>query len=89
MMNWGINKAKEMGVEMWLDATIYGMPLYKKHGFMSVVENSLVPESSNADEEWKKLEQELSPMSMTVMWRPASGPYEEGRTVPPWSSLAE
>jgi hypothetical protein len=87
IMNWGINKAKEMGVEMWLDATIYGVPLYKKHGFMPVIEISLVPKSDDTDDEWKKLERELGPMSLTVMWRPASGPYEEGKTVLPWGSL--
>ncbi|CAG8980476.1 hypothetical protein HYALB_00013597 [Hymenoscyphus albidus] len=30
ILDWGIKKAQEMGVEMWLDATIYGIPLYKK-----------------------------------------------------------
>ncbi|KUJ19902.1 uncharacterized protein LY89DRAFT_772535 [Mollisia scopiformis] len=35
VMDWGIKKADEMGVEMWLDATIYSLPFYEKHGFKS------------------------------------------------------
>ncbi|TVY18265.1 hypothetical protein LARI1_G005073 [Lachnellula arida] len=83
IMDWGTKKAKEMGVEMWLDATIYGIPLYKKHGFVVVSENSLDPKSDKPNEEWKKIEEELTPMTMWPMWRPASGPYEEGKSVVP------
>jgi GNAT superfamily N-acetyltransferase len=86
IMNWGIQRAKEMGVEMWIDATIHGIPLYKKHGFVVVNENSLEPKPDNPDAEWKKLENELLPITMWQMWRPASGPYEEGKTVFPWAT---
>ena len=85
-MNWGIQRAKEMGVEMWIDATIHGIPLYKKHGFVVVNETSLDPKPDKADDEWKKLENELLPITMWQMWRPASGPYEEGKTVFPWAT---
>ncbi|EHK96447.1 hypothetical protein M7I_7841 [Glarea lozoyensis 74030] len=85
IMNWGITKAQEMGVEMWLDATPYGVPLYKKYGFVTVIENPLNPKKDDPDDEWKQLDQELGPLSMTVMWRPASGLYEEGKTVFPWN----
>lgn len=85
IMDWGINKAKDMGVEMWLDATVYGVPLYKKHGFVVVNENSLSPEGTGAvSEEWKKIDKELSPMTMWQMWRPAEGPFQEGVTNKPW-----
>ncbi|KAI9645891.1 hypothetical protein NHQ30_005328 [Ciborinia camelliae] len=70
MMEWGKQKADEMGVEMWLDATVYGVPVYKKHGFSVVNENNLVPEPvGEPDEEWKKIEKELGPMSMWQMVR--------------------
>jgi len=86
ILDWGIQKAKEMGVEMWLDATIFGIPLYKKHGFVVVNEASLDPKNDKPDDEWKKLEGELVPMTMWQMWRPASGPYEEHKTVFPWAT---
>ncbi|KAM3071211.1 hypothetical protein ACMFMF_007682 [Clarireedia jacksonii] len=85
ILDWGINKAKDMGVEMWLDATVYGVPLYKKHGFVVVNENSLSPEATGeVSEEWKKIDKELSPMIMWQMWRPAEGPFQEGVTKKPW-----
>jgi len=84
-MEWGIQKAMEMGVEMWLDATIYGIPLYKKHGFVVVNENSLNPKTDEPDMGWKKVEKELGFMTMWQMWRPASGPYQVGISVFPWT----
>lgn len=70
IMKWGIEKAKEMGVEIWLDATVYGVPLYKKHGFAVVNENNLVPEPiDEPDEEWTKIATSLGPMTMWQMVR--------------------
>lgn len=70
IMKWGIEKAKEMGVEIWLDATAYGVPLYKKHGFAVVNENNLVPEPIyEPDEEWTKIATSLGPMTMWQMVR--------------------
>lgn len=77
-----------MGVEMWLDATIYGIPLYKKHGFVVVNENNLKPnaEGEKHDEEWEKLDRELDPMVLWQMWRPVDGKYVEGVTQKPWET---
>lgn len=87
-MEWGIKKAAEMNVEMWLDATIYGIPLYQKHGFVLVNENNLKPEYEGKipDEEWKKIETELVPMTLWQMWRPVDGQYVEGITKKPWEN---
>lgn len=79
MMKWGKRKADEMGVEMWLDATVYGVPLYKKHGFVVVNENNMHPRKENASEEWRKIEKELGSMVMWQMWRPMGGHYQEGK----------
>jgi len=51
-----------------------------------VNENSLDPKTDEPDAEWKKLEKELVPMTLWQMWRPASGPYEEGKTIFPWTT---
>ena len=75
-----------MDVEMWLDATIYGIPLYEKHGFVIVNENSLDPKTDEPNDEWMKLEKELVPMTMWQMWRPASGPYEHEKSSFPWAT---
>lgn len=85
-MEWGIKEADKLGVEMWLDASVYGVPLYKKHGFVVVHENDLCPKKAEEDksEEWKELEAALCPMTMWTMWRPVGGMYEEGVTKKPW-----
>jgi hypothetical protein len=84
IMKWGIEKADAMGVEMWLDATVYGVPVYQKHGFIVVHENSLAPHTDNPTEEWKDIAKRLEPMVMWQMWRPIGGKYVEGKTVRPW-----
>lgn len=73
MMAWGKHKADEMGVEMWLDATEYGVPVYQKHGFTIVRENHLRPTKENPGEDWKKTEKLLQPMTFWTMRRPIRG----------------
>ncbi|CAM1509636.1 Fc.00g033750.m01.CDS01 [Cosmosporella sp. VM-42] len=84
IMAWGKKKADEMGVETWLDATEYGVPVYKKHGFIVVNVNRLKPTKTDPGEEWKKIDKELQPMTFWQMWRPAGGNYREGETLKPW-----
>lgn len=84
IMKWGIEKADAMGVEMWLDATEYGVPLYQKHGFVVVHKNNLAPKKDNPSKEWKDIAKRLEPMIMWQMWRPIRGNYAEGETVRPW-----
>jgi GNAT superfamily N-acetyltransferase len=93
MLAWGVGRADEMGVEMWLDATVYGVPAYKKHGFMVVNENPVRPVRASpspgpvdGDDAWARAEAELQPMVFWQMWRPAGGAYEQGRTVKPWEA---
>ncbi|KAM4058738.1 acetyltransferase (GNAT) domain-containing protein [Hirsutella rhossiliensis] len=73
MMNWGIQKADQMGVEMWLNATVYGLPLYKKHGFTVVDEIDASPIADNASDEWRNMARRSEPMNMWQMWRPVGG----------------
>jgi hypothetical protein len=58
---------------MWLDATVYGVPLYKRHGFQVVLENKLHPQTERPDDDWEKMEKELMPMTLWLMWRPVGG----------------
>jgi len=86
MIGWGVKKAEEMGVEMWADATSYGIPLCEKHGFVVVNENNLCPQrdDKDKDDQWRKIEGELGPLTMWQMWRHVGGKYEEGLTQKPW-----
>lgn len=84
ILGWGKQKADEMGVEMWLDATEHGVPVYLKHGFTVVHENRLRPTKASPGEAWEKMDRELQPMTFWQMWRPAGGDYVEGESVKPW-----
>ena len=89
IMRWGLQKADEMGVEFWLDATVRGKPLYESHGFGSVLKNVLTVDNSGANEGWKRLDRVMNedPMTMWVMWRPIGGVFEvdeKGERVRPW-----
>ncbi|ENH62193.1 hypothetical protein FOC1_g10015157 [Fusarium oxysporum f. sp. cubense race 1] len=87
IMNWSKQKADEMGVELWLDATEQGVPVYEKHGFTVVNVNTIQPTKENPGEEWHKVKDELGPMTFRQMWRPAGGDYQEGKTVKPWETV--
>ena len=38
MLKWGIDQADEESVEIYLDATPAGAPVYAKYGFLTVAE---------------------------------------------------
>ena len=84
IMKWGVEKADAMGVEMWLDATVYGVALYQKHGFVVVHQNSVAPRTETPSKEWGEIAKRLEPMTMWQMWRPIGGDYVEGETIRPW-----
>ncbi|RDW81571.1 uncharacterized protein DSM5745_05128 [Aspergillus mulundensis] len=90
-MDWGIRIADERGLEAWLDASEFGVPLYEKFGFRRVLVNKVrpVPERELTDREkaeWEECERVMLPIEYTVMWRPRRGdhPYEERKMVLPW-----
>lgn len=86
LVEWGTKKADEMGVEMFVESTEDGKPLYDRHGLVSMNELTLKPSNPNPGDEWKSLEKELGPMHMYFMWRPVGGRYEEGKTIIPWKT---
>ncbi|KAI0189468.1 hypothetical protein F4808DRAFT_465907 [Astrocystis sublimbata] len=83
-LNWGMNKADEMGVDMFLDATPLGKPLYEANKFQVVEEYVIIPQTENPDDEWREAEEKIGHSSWSLMWRPVRGEYEEGVTVKPW-----
>lgn len=43
ILQWGIRRAAELKVEIWIEATEMGVPLYRKHGFAVVDECDIQP----------------------------------------------
>ena len=81
-MNWGMQKADELGIEMWIDGTSVGVPVYVKHGFIAVHETVLEPQAENPDEEWEKVKAEFGHVRLTHFWRPMGGKLREGQEIP-------
>ena len=82
-LSWGMNKADEMGVEMFVDASPVGKPLYEANNFVCLKEHIVAPRTETPNEAWKKLESQVGKSPFYLMWRPINGNYVEGETVLP------
>lgn len=71
-MKWGTNKADSEGLESFIEASPMGETLYINHGFEVVGVGDVTPKIGENDksDEWRKLEQQLSPLTFVIMWRP-------------------
>jgi GNAT superfamily N-acetyltransferase len=78
LLKWGTEKADELDVEFWLDATPLGKPLYEKHGFEVVKRNPLVPKTEFPDEKWRKIEAEMGEIVFETMKRRTKSARERG-----------
>ncbi|MCJ1313867.1 hypothetical protein MMC25_007547 [Agyrium rufum] len=61
LMKWGLKKADEIGVDILLEASEMGKPLYEKYGFEVIARvdpNTSIP---NPSKEWKRLEDLVAP----------------------------
>jgi hypothetical protein len=88
-LNWGLNRADELGLETWLEASEQGQPIYEKLGFLPYSMNKVspvMPASYTAEQiaEWEKLKKEILPIGAMTMWRPQGGKFVEGKTTKPW-----
>lgn len=88
-MAWGDAKADELNLECWLSASDLGRFLYRKHGYIDIVEHDVVMDppdhlSEAEREEWEAYQGLILPVHITHMWRPVGGKYIKGATVKPW-----
>ena len=82
-MAWGIEKADEMGLESYVDATEAGVHLYETFGYVKASRVDFNASKENPSPQWKALQAELLPFSFWPMWRPVGFKFE-GDTVEPW-----
>ena len=84
LMQWGLDKASELGLESWMEASEGWKLLYETLGFRVVIKITADTSRVNPSDEWKRLEHDLSPLNIWIMWRPPGGQWEEGRRILPW-----
>ncbi|GKZ81267.1 hypothetical protein AnigIFM56816_005780 [Aspergillus niger] len=83
---WGLGEADRLGLEIKLDATDLGVPLYEKYNFQMAKVHELrlvMPVNLTGSEvkEWKRCEEEFLPIRATVMVRFSSGVPTESMVV--------
>lgn len=61
LMEWGVKKADEMGVESFIEASEMGTHLYRKFGFVIVCEELSETNISNPSEEWQDMAARFPP----------------------------
>ncbi|KAF1976184.1 hypothetical protein BU23DRAFT_551669 [Bimuria novae-zelandiae CBS 107.79] len=87
----GTSRADELGVECWMEASTMGKPVYEHHGFRAFLKMQFDMERKDANDVWRKCVHELTPTSVSPMWRPKGGIWElGGESVRlPWESGPE
>ena len=83
LMAWGIDKADEMSLECYIDATEAGVPLYEACGFVKASKVDFNASKDEPSPHWKELQAELLPFAFWPMWRPVRGKFKK-ETVEPW-----
>lgn len=68
MLQWGVEKADELGLKMVVEATVQGTRLYQSFGFVVMETVDLKKEGMEGDVEWKELERRY-PLSCCWMVR--------------------
>ena len=85
LVQWGVHRADELGLEAFVEATKSGVRLYEKYGFVASDSFRAETERDGASEKWKKLVREL-PIEYTFLWRPKKGKWIPGETKFPWEA---
>lgn len=60
-MEWGVQKADEMGVDSFVEASASGRLLYAKFGFLTYKKLIVDTKVENPSKEWLELEKSLAP----------------------------
>lgn len=77
LMEWGLKRAGEKGLEAWIEAAPPAVPFYERHGFMPMETTHLDPErpfglSEGEYAKWDDTAKSILPITAIVMCRPAS-----------------
>ena len=70
MVQWGVERAEEIGVEAFVEASWHGSQVYRRFGFQYVDEfRSKRPPEKEGDVKWDELEK-TNPFEGEWLWRP-------------------
>ena len=89
LVEWGVKKADEMGVEAYCEGGLLGKRVYERFGYVHVGTVKFDLEIENPTEKWKEYAQRIEAGAPAIMWRPIGGKYDKGKTVLPWTGKTE
>ena len=81
----GVDRADELDLEAFVEATESGAHLYEKHGFVASDSFGLGTEREGTSEEWQRLLREQL-IGYTFLWRPKQGKWISGEMKFPWEA---
>nr|POE94370.1 hypothetical protein CFP56_16610 [Quercus suber] len=88
MMQYGIEKADELNLECFLEASNPGHDLYEKYEFRRLMDFFVNTHKKNASQTWIRLQNEYPAINCTLMWRPAPKDISEGKEISFWDVMA-
>ncbi|KAI0896465.1 hypothetical protein F4806DRAFT_464652 [Annulohypoxylon nitens] len=82
LVDWGVQKADELGLETCVESVPFAVPIYEKYGFGNLDE--LKPDLSvpNPSAKWK--EYAADDLRVFLMWRPIRHDYSVNQDKLPW-----
>lgn len=72
LLNWGMERADELRLEIFLDSTSPGRPLYEANGFSYLQENHIRPRKDHPDRQWQEVQAKVGPIIFWPMKRSVS-----------------
>lgn len=84
LMRPGLEKAAEWQVDSFIEASDPGRQLYENCGYRVLYRGECRSEREKKSNLWKKCETDMLPVHWWLMWKPAGGVYEEGKTKIPF-----
>lgn len=69
LLNWGMEKADDLRLEIFLDSTSPGRPLYEANGFSYLQENHIRPRKDKPDRQWQEVEAKVGAITFWPMKR--------------------
>lgn len=88
LVNWGVQKADELGIECFVEATDPGSMLYQKFGFTNLMK--VLVDAENGTKERHEMIKKLAPQPVKywAMWRPKGGMLRDGAPQTLWEAIA-
>lgn len=87
LVEWGLAKADELGLESLIEASPLGRWLYEKYDYRFMMAIAMDTEHPNASAEWRIYAKLLGPATFHVLWRPVRGDW--GGPQSPWEAMFE